>query len=194
MDKVSLIKTLPAAVLVVTLAGCGTQTSSDAEAVADVAASQAATASRGPADVPPVPTAAVVDRLRAVGIDAVGAATKPAVGEVTLDAAVNAALASNGGLMADGMVPTSARFGPLKTPGFGETLDKGAVEKVVPALEDAHGWVLIYEDAVVPSAGGRGPQVEPREVPGSQAVPSARVDLAVVIDGESGEFLFARNL
>lgn len=194
MDKVSPIKALPAAALIAALAGCGTHTSSDAQTVDNVVAPEAAAASDASGDEPPVPAAAVVDQLRAIGIDAVGETKQPATGEVTYHAAMNAALASNGGLMADDMVPTSARFGPLKTPGFGETLGKGAAEKVIPALEGANGWVLIYEDAVVPSAGGRGPQIAPSDVPGSQSKPSARVDLAVVIDGLSGKFLFARSL
>jgi hypothetical protein len=177
------------------VAGCGTQT--DAPQGVDAASYGSTNPSQVATDtVPPAPARSVIDRMHDVGIDAVGDPQKPGPTDVSFDTALSAALAENGGLMVDGTYPTSARFGRLDTPHFGATLGKGDTERVVPALAGTNGWALIYEDATVPSNGGRGPQFAPTTEPGADvtSAPTATVDLVVVIDGLTGKFLFARSL
>lgn len=199
MDKV-IKRVLPLAIAAVAVAGCGTQ--SGAPQAVDAAASsgslspsQVATDSSA-GTVPPDPARSVIDRMHDVGIDALGEPQKPGPAEISFDTALKAALAENGGLMVDGTYPASARFGRLETPQFGTTLGKGDTERVVPALAGTNGWVLVYENATVPANGGRGPQFAPTAVPGADgtSAPTATVDLVVVIDGLTGEFLFARSL
>lgn len=144
---------------------------------------------------PPLPDRNAMNRLHDAGIAAVGDPIPPGMTDVSYAAAVEAARADNGGLMVDGIEPSAARFGRVSTPNFGTTLGSGVSERVIPALDRAKGWLLLYENVVVPVNGGRGPQFAPSEVPGASeaGLPQAEVSLVVVVDGVTGEFLFARS-
>lgn len=176
---------------------CGVETASTrAEATAASSPFISATASPAPQTQVAQPTAEELNRLKGAGVVPVGEPTKPNALEVSYETAVTAALASNGGLMKDGLTPSAAWFGDVRTPDHGTVVGTGADEQVAPQLDASHAWLLVYRDVRVPSSGGRGPQESPSESPAETSSDelAAVVSLVVVVDGVTGNFLFARSL
>lgn len=195
MDKVALLAGSVVTVGLLAISGCGSQSAStDDRQVAAARAPTASVASSAASQTqPPAPTESQLGDMRAVGITADGKQEQPADGQISYPQAAQAALARNGGLMSDGLVPDRAWFGSVRTSTFGKSTGSGDTESMIPAVDDAPAWILVYEHALVPPGGGRGAQ-EPDLNPSTSSTKPVDVTLVVIVDGETGQFVIGRNL
>lgn len=103
----------------------------------------------GDGGTPPAPGPSLMDRMRRAGVETAGDPVSPGPTDVQYAAAASAALAANGGLMAEGTEPAAAWVGELTTPTYGTTVGTGPDERVVPAFAGRRAWALVYDDVKV---------------------------------------------
>jgi hypothetical protein len=195
VDKVALLAGSVVTVAVLATSGCGSQSAStDDRQIAAAPTPTPGDASTASGQTqPPAPTESQLGDMSAVGITADGKQEQPAEGQTSYAQAAQAALARNGGLMADGLVPDRAWFGSVRTSTFGESTGSGDTESMIPAVDDAPAWILVYEHSLVPPGGGRGSQ-EPGSNPSTSSTRPVEVTLVVIVDGKTGQFVIGRNL